>query len=119
MTLSFYNKTYKYYLLLNSVNNMLMNVDNFFRITFSRDVSIANLYKVDGSVLQTVSTICYFGVIFSSNPAFKKHITNVSQRASNFLDFIPRALKDIRHISTMRILFISFLRLLLEYGSIN
>lgn len=74
-------------------------------------------YNLDKIILNSVETINDLGIIFNSKLTFISHITNIINRAMKILGFIIRITKQFCNIDTIRILYITLVRSILEYNS--
>lgn len=100
-------------------NGMELNANKCFQISFSRKINLfVHQYSVDGTCLKSVNCIKDLGVTLDSKLTFTPHIDNTVLRASKTLGFVLRNTKDFKNPMTKKILYNSFVRSILEYGSI-
>jgi hypothetical protein len=99
-------------------NELYLNVKKCNVITFSRKPKpIVCNYTLDNVTLERVSVIRDLGIHLDNKLSFNSHINIITARAYKMLGFVLRISKDFRCGSTMLILYNSYVRSLLEYGS--
>lgn len=74
-------------------------------------------YAINNVNLNRTSVIKDLGVIFDEKLTFKNHVNSIISRASKSLGFICRSLKPFNNLSTYKILYNTYIRSILEYGS--
>ncbi|RLU15201.1 hypothetical protein DMN91_012195, partial [Ooceraea biroi] len=74
--------------------------------------------RLSGTTLIKVDSIRDLGVTFCSDLSFKKHIETITNNALGRLGFVNRACKFFSNVGTLRLLYCSLVRPLLEYASI-
>lgn len=75
-------------------------------------------YALDGEVLERPDYVKDLGVFFDSELSFSHHIDECLTAAYKSLGFIVRNSRDFGDITTLRLLFITFVRSRLEYASV-
>lgn len=58
------------------------------------------------------------GITYNSNLTFNKHYLNISKKSSSILGFISRTCKDFTNLFTLKTLYFSLVRSILEYNSV-
>lgn len=100
-------------------NRLALNVSKCKSMTYSKmRIPIASLYRLDDVVLEVVCEISDLGVLFISNLDFSKHIDKIVAKANSMLGFIKRLVSDFSDPYTLKTLYISFVRPVLEYASV-
>jgi hypothetical protein len=74
-------------------------------------------YELNDTPLKSVDEVRDLGVIFDRKLSFVPHIDNISGRALRLLGFILRICRPFTNITTLRTLYVSLIRSVLEYGS--
>lgn len=74
-------------------------------------------YTINGISLDRLETIKDLGVVFDVNFSFIPHIDQLVADASRVLGFILRNCRHFSNVSTFKLLFYSFVRSKLDYGS--
>lgn len=75
-------------------------------------------YNINGTPLMKVNSLRDLGIIFDSKLSFEPHIKNITTRAYKILGFISRSLRKFRDIGTYLTLYNTYVRSILDYGSI-
>ena len=98
-------------------NGIQLNVKKCSVLTYSRACSpyIYN-YKINKNALVRATKIKDLGVVFKSTLSFKDHILEIIQKAYRSMGMIIRNCKDFKDIDTLKLLFITYVRPILEYG---
>ncbi|CAG9795435.1 unnamed protein product [Diatraea saccharalis] len=100
-------------------NKLFLNADKCRIISFSRKLStITYPYKINNMELVRVDSIRDLGIIVDSKLSFKAHYDQIVKRAFRTLGFIIRISKPFNNPHTLKILFFSFVRSILEFGSV-
>ena len=76
------------------------------------------VYAPDGAILNRPDLIVDLGITFDSKLSFNYHIVATVAPAYKSLGFIIRNMKDFKSFHTLRLLFITFVKSKLEYGSV-
>ena len=98
-------------------NQLYLNVEKCSQISFFRNKSpLINTYHINSAPLKTVRTINDLGVYFDSSLTFKQHIFNICNKSRRMWGFIVRTCYDFQ-VDTLKLLFTSLVRPLLEYVS--
>ena len=101
-------------------NNLLeLNVNKCFVISFTRGLlPIVSNYHMYGKSLVRVSSIKDLGVILDSKLNFNNHIDFVVNKATRMWGMVRRFSCDFSDPYVLKVLFVSFVRSILEYASI-
>lgn len=100
------------------INKLDLNVSKCYVCTFTRKSNPINFdYKFLNTQITRVNSIRDLGVTFDSKLIFDTHIDNIVKKASKALGFILRISSEFRRVKTIKILYCSFVRSLLEYAS--
>lgn len=116
------------YLLQQDLNNIYdwsikhrlhFNIDKCFALSFSRKrCSIHYEYKINKLPISRVTEMKDLGVVFDAQLTFKMHIAEISNRAAKMYGFMVRSCRLFKNIHCIKILYISFVRSILEYCSV-
>ena len=100
-------------------NHLPLNATKCNVMSFSRksDPIVFN-YNLDNCLLNRPEFVKDLGVIFDTKLTFSRHIEECVAGAYKSLGFILRNSRDFKSLSTLRLLFITFVRSKLEYASI-
>lgn len=102
-----------------NVNQLALNASKCKIVSYTRKHnSIQYPYKIDGIDLERLKVIKDLGITFDSELTFVSHINIKIAEATKLLGFIIRNCKDFSNIKALQILYCSFVRSKLEYGSI-
>ena len=74
-------------------------------------------YQLNNTILKTVSTNPYLGILFSNDLKWSNHITKISKKANSTIGFLQRNLKNCPQ-SCKRMAYLSLVRSVIEYGAI-
>lgn len=100
-------------------NNLNLNAAKCKIVTYTKKQSrYEHNYNIDGTVLDRQNSIKDLGIIFDSQLSFTQHINNKSSEATKMLGFIIRNCKTFTNILALKVLYFSYVRSKLEYGSI-
>lgn len=100
-------------------NNMSLNIEKCYHIKFTRKLNILKTnYSIKGKRLEEVGEFRDLGVLVDSKLTFIPHIDDIVSRASRMLGFIIRNGKVFQSPQTKILLFNSYVRSVLEYGSV-
>lgn len=100
-------------------NNLKLNVGKCSYMIFGRKKNeIDYRYSIGGSVLGRVEVMKDLGICLDSMLRFTDHYDQMISKANQMLGFIMRMSKDFKDLHCMVMLYISYVRSLLEYGSI-
>ena len=101
-----------------TLNRMSLNVSKCYHITFTKKRRpLPTSYSINGVTLQKVETIRDLGVHLDSRLTFIHHIDNITARAARMSGFIKRICRDFQSISTLKVLFYTLVRSVLDYAS--
>lgn len=102
-----------------NTNQLFLNVEKCFVITYTRKKKpIMFDYTINNLKLVRVNSIRDLGVMMDSKVSFNPHIDNILNRAFKNLGFITRISKPLKKISTLKLLYNSFVRSILEFASV-
>lgn len=103
-----------------NVNKLNLNVSKCTVVSFTRcsnrKFQLFN-YHINGTPLIRSSIVRDLGILFDEKLTFNNHVQEIVLRASRSLGFICRSLKPFMNISTHKILYYTYVRTILEYGS--
>lgn len=101
------------------VKNMLdLNPSKCSVVTFTRKKNtISSHYTLKGQKISKCDKIRDLGVIFDSKLLFDEHVDSIVKKASRALGFVMRMSSCFKEAKTFKILFCTFVRSILEYGS--
>jgi len=100
------------------LNRLSLNINKCHSITFHRKtVSIPSSYSIDNFPLPKHSSVKDLGVIFDDRLSFDLHITHIVSKAYRSLGFVLRNTVDFRNPCSIKILYTSLVRPILEYCS--
>lgn len=98
------------------LNSLSVNIDKCKHIQFTRKIDPLRFeYSLDGIELVSVSSIKDLGVIIDKKLSFNLHIDTIIGRANKLLGFINRNTKMFNNIRALNILYLSFIRPIVEY----
>lgn len=100
-------------------NNLSLNINKCKIITFSknRTPTLYNYY-INNIKLDRVYLYKDLGIYFDPSLSFNDHYIYIQNKASSMLGFINRSCKDFVNPLALKSLYCSFVRSLLDYGSI-
>ena len=99
-----------------SKNKMSLNVNKCKSMSFYKIRSpIIFQYHIDNCDLDRVAAVVDLGVLFTHDLNFKAHINNICNRALRSLGFVTRNTGDFSDAGTIRAIYFSIVRSLLEY----
>lgn len=75
-------------------------------------------YTMNNIPLARVNQIRDLGIIFDSKLSFCNHVNSIVSKASRALGFICRSLRNFTNIHTHKLLYYTYVRSSLEYGSV-
>lgn len=102
-----------------NLNRLQLNASKCSIVSFSKKVSIAIFdYRVNNLLLLRVENITDLGVVYDNRFTFNKHIEKVISESSRMLGFLYRNCREFENLSTLKLLFYSYIRSKLEYGCI-
>lgn len=101
------------------VNKLYLNTSKCKIISFNRKQSIYRYdYTISNSVLVRCDTCKDLGILFDFKLTFSQHIAVKTDAANKMYGFIVRNCKSFTNIEALKILYFSYVRSKLEYGSI-
>ena len=100
-------------------NRLNLNISKCFVVSYSRKKSIINFkYEIKSQELIRCDKIKDLGVMFDESFNFNEHLQKTTLSASKSLGFILRNGRAFENLSTLGVLFDSFVRSKLEYAAI-
>lgn len=100
-------------------NQLILNSDKCYIITFSRKHNpISFNYTLSSKIITRVKSIRDLGLTLDDKLNFNIHIDNIISRAYKQLGLILRLSKPFRRPFTFKILYYTFVRSILEFGSV-
>ncbi|CAK1592771.1 unnamed protein product [Parnassius mnemosyne] len=103
-----------------SINNVQLNPTKCYQISFTRKLSPFKMkYKINKEELQIVDLIKDLGIFLDSKLTFIPQMDRMIEKASRTLGFILRNSKTFKNITTKKILFNTYVRSIIEYGSVK
>ena len=101
------------------LNKLHLNISKCKVLSFTnRRTSFVYDYSINGVILSRCTDTKDLGIIFDYQLSFKKHINSRTSEAMRMLGFIMRNCKNFNNLQALKILYYSFVRSKLEYGSI-
>lgn len=100
------------------INCIHLNLKKCKHMTFARRPHILRTYKIDENQLESLNSFVDLGVTMDPKLRFHTHINRITNKASSVLGFIKRWSKEFNDPYVTKLLFISLVRPILEYGSI-
>jgi len=99
-------------------NKLMLNIDKCKVMTFSRSRNpVIHNYYLDYFQLNRVVENLDLGITFNSNLTYNKHYLNIYKKSSSMLRFISRTCKDFTNPFTLKALYFSLVRSILEHNS--
>lgn len=99
-------------------NKLDLNPSKCSVVTYSRSNRvIPSKYLLKGQTLVKSNKIRDLGVVYDSKLLFDEHIDSIVKKASQALGFVMRISSSFKEAKTLKILYCSFVRSILEYGS--
>lgn len=100
-------------------NQLLLNHDKCHIITFARKKQpLLFHYNFAGAFVHRVGRVRDLGVTLDAELSFNPHIDTITAKAFKRLGFILRLSKPFRLTHTLKILYFSFVRSILEFGCV-
>lgn len=100
-------------------NHLPLNISKCFHISFGRRFNMLNsIYYINNQQLLNVDSILDLGVVFDNKLTFQLHIDFIMPKAYSMLAFVKRNSKEFTNPYTRKLLYVTFVRSKLEYGSI-
>ena len=85
------------------------------RITRKRSPLVRD-YHINGQSLESVHIYKDLGLLTSSSLSWNSHIDSITAKANKILGLVKRSCMDIKDVTTLRTLYCSLIRPLLEYS---
>ncbi|XP_062715813.1 uncharacterized protein LOC134291708 [Aedes albopictus] len=102
-----------------SANKMQLSIPKCFVVSFHRKMSHVPFdYTIDGELLNRTESIRDLGVTLDSALSFRNHHEEVIDRARRQLGFVSKLCKEFRDPYTLKSLYVSLVRPILETSSI-
>lgn len=99
-------------------NGMSLNLTKCKKLSFSRTTLIPTQYYINNYELENVSSFRDLGVIFDPKLRFHLHIESTVNKAKSILGFVKRWSKEFQDHYIAKRLYMSLVRLILEYSSV-
>lgn len=100
-------------------NDLIVNIEKCTSMSFSRLLlNIQPSYLIDNKLLKIVNDFKDLGVIFDSKLNFDLHIEYLTSKASCLLGFLKRNSTDFKDPYTLKAIYSSIVRPILEYCSV-
>lgn len=101
-----------------AVNKLELNLAKCQFITFTRKQNIIEYnYTIKNCRLDKVSEIKDLGVIHDHKLSYDAHIGHISNKANRMMGFVLRSCSQFTNLKTLKILYCSYVRSILEYSS--
>lgn len=102
-----------------SSNQLFLNLDKCSVISYTRKTNPINFdYTINNSSLARVTSIRDLGILMDSGLSFNLHIDNIVNKAFRQLGFILRVSKPFKQSHTLKLLYFSFVRSILDFACI-
>lgn len=100
-------------------NRLPLNINKCNVITFSRLENVITYdYTINNYIISCVTSVKDLGIFIDCNMFFSLHINTIIKKAFKLLGFINRNTKiHFKNVNAFKILFFSFIRFYLEFGS--
>lgn len=100
-------------------NQLFLNIEKCSIISYTRKQSpIEFNYTLGNNSLKRIKTIRDLGIIMDNQINFETHIDTIINRALRSLGFICRVSKPFQSLLTLKILYYSFVRSILDFGCV-
>lgn len=100
-------------------NNMSLSVSKCSVISFHRKKRpIIHNYFIGGEALQRVDSVRDLGVVLDNEVTFKEHYEEIVKKARRQLGFVSKITKEFRDPYTLKSLYVSLVRPILETASV-
>ena len=73
-------------------------------------------YNIEGQPLESVNVYKDLGLFTASNLSWNQHVDKITAKANRVLGLVKRTCRDLKDIDTMKTLYCSLVRPLLEYS---
>lgn len=101
-----------------TANQLFLNIDKCNVITYTRKKKPIHFdYSLNNNTLKRVSSIRDLGIIMDSELSFNLHIDHIIGFAFRRLGFVLRITKPFKNTTTLKILYFSFVRSILDFCS--
>ena len=100
-------------------NKLELNTNKCKIVSYTRKYSYPKFdYAIYNDVLERVESITDLGVIFTNDLNFKSHINFITDKAIKKLGFVLRNCREFKNTSTLKRVYSSLVRPLLEYATV-
>lgn len=100
-------------------NNLQLNLSKCKVMSFHRKhTPFVFNYSLENSKLERCETFKDLGVVFDPGLSFSKHIADAVSSARRLLGYFIRNWKDFSNVSTMKLLYVTYIRSKMEYASV-
>ncbi|XP_063924454.1 uncharacterized protein LOC135138413 [Zophobas morio] len=101
------------------INGLEINISKCKILRFScKKMRMLFDYIIEGNKLEHVDVFCDLGVYFDRSLSYSQHVDDVVNKCNKRLGFITRITKEFSNTRPIIILYVSFIRSLLDYGSV-
>jgi Reverse transcriptase (RNA-dependent DNA polymerase) len=102
-----------------NANKLKLNIEKCHSISFSRKKHKKDfVYNISNQNLDKASKIRDLGIILDDKLTFKNHCDMITNKAKSLLGFIKRRSKEFKNIWVSKQLYLTYVRSVLEFGSI-
>jgi Reverse transcriptase (RNA-dependent DNA polymerase) len=102
-----------------NINKLNLNTDKCKSISFTRQKSKINfMYSLNNTNLEKVNKISDLGILFDEKLTFKCHCDMTISKAKGLLGFVKRRANEFKNVWVTRQLYFTYVRSILEFGSI-
>lgn len=100
-------------------NDLMINANKCEFVSFHRGKrSFPYQYKLGQDVIREVSVVTDLGIKFTDSLSFSSHLLDITQKANRTMAFVFRSMANFNNPSTLRLLYLSLVRPILEYASV-
>jgi hypothetical protein len=100
-------------------NDLPLNINKCSSISFTRNHNILTFnYSISNTTLNRVTSIKDLGILLDSQLTFENHIIQIVSRANKLLGFVIRNSRQFTNDKSVKLLYFSLVRPILEYGSV-
>lgn len=100
------------------INCMKINSNKSFIMSYSRNKkTIISNYFLESDTISRTNQFRDLGIIFETTLNFNAHVQSIALKAYRMLGFLHRTTKEFNDINSIKVLYISLVRSILEYCS--
>lgn len=101
-----------------SLHYLSLNVNKCKHITFTKNVNIVSTsLSLSNKILEKVKVVKDLGIYLDSKLSFERHIDDIVSRSFRMLGFILRISRSFRSEETLKVLYFSLVRSIVEYAT--